>query len=229
MPPKRTLVVECYGGPSIGKTDFVGELFTKLKRRHLHVEQAREFAKRWALSGREIKAIDEYYVFGAQVHEEAELLGQVEVVTTDRPVLLSAIYAELYSPPSVRRGIVAAVRSYYEHTASLGHRRVAVVLPRRHKYVADGRYEDEEQAALVDAVVEDEVGRTMMELNWLSDRRYDDGEDVDSMQAALYRMLRGLDTTLNKPSPFCALYCGDDFTVEDVAVDVVRKVQRGPK
>lgn len=211
MKHRRTLVIECYGGPSIGKTDFVGELFTKLKRRHLSVEQAREFAKRWALSGREIKAIDEYYVFGAQVHEEAELLGQVEVVTTDRPVLLSAIYADLYSPPSVRRGIVAAVRSYYEHTASLGHRRVAVVLPRRHKYIAEGRYEDAEQAALVDAVINNYVGSICAE--WKrSDGMF--GDDFSPVWGFSRFTLCG----------FSALYCGNDFTVEDVAVDVARMI-----
>lgn len=224
--PRRTLVVELYAGPSVGKSTVAAHIYAALKSRRVDVELTREYVKAWVRQGREVSALDEYYILGKQTHDESHLLGQVDVVVSDRPVLLSAVYAELYSPRTVRHGVVAAVRSYYEHTAALGHRRVAIMLPRRHEYVAVGRYEDDEQAQLVDAVVEDELGRTMMELNWLSDASVDEGEDVDSCQAALYRMLRSLDTALDKPSPFIALYGGEDFVVDDVVVDVARMCEK---
>lgn len=154
----RTLVVELHIGPSGGKSTHAGDLYATLKRRNCDAEMAREWVKPWAREGREVKPLDELYVLGCQVHEEASLLGRVAVVVTDRPVLHSSIYAELYGTEAVRRGIFAAVRSYYEQAATDGHRRIAVLLPRRHIYQADGRFEDAAQARHVDTVIENMLG-----------------------------------------------------------------------
>lgn len=148
-----SIVVECYGGPSTGKSVAAADMFAKLKRRHVDAEMAREFAKRYALSGESISALDELYILGSQVREETRLLGRVAVAVSDRPVLMSAVYTEMYSPSHIRDGVVAAVCGYYEESRRRGHVRVAVLLGRRHGYDERGRYEDAATAMLVDEVV----------------------------------------------------------------------------
>jgi hypothetical protein len=163
MPRSRnqtpTIVVEFYGGPSSGKSEAMARLFSLLKQRHIAVEMAPEYAKKWAYEGRQIDGLDEFYVFGKQVGAEAALLGKVAVVVTDRPVLMSSIYTDLYGSDKIRSGVDAAVMAYMDETKLRGHRRIAVLVPRRHAYDHSGRFEDLDQAVVVDEVTRQHVGR----------------------------------------------------------------------
>lgn len=157
--PVNTIVVEFYGGPSSGKSEAMARLFSLLKQRHISVEMAPEYAKKWAYEGRQIDGLDEFYVFGKQVGAEAALLGKVAVVVTDRPVLMSSVYTDLYGSDKIRSGVDAAVMAYMNETKLRGHRRVAVLVPRRHTYDHSGRFEDLDQAVVVDEVTRQHVGR----------------------------------------------------------------------
>ncbi len=156
--PINTIVVEFYGGPSIGKSEAMARLFSLLKQRHVSVEMAPEYAKKWAYEGKRIDGLDEFYVFGKQVGAEAALLGKVAVVVTDRPVLMSSIYTDLYGSDKIRSGVDVAVMAYMDETKLRGHRRVAVLVPRRHAYDHSGRFEDLDQAVVVDEVTRQHVG-----------------------------------------------------------------------
>jgi hypothetical protein len=136
----------------------MARLFSLLKQRHIAVEMAPEYAKKWAYVGRQIDGLDEFYVFGKQVGAEAALLGKVAAVVTDRPVLMSSIYTDLYGSDKVRFGVDAAVMAYMDETKLRGHRRVAVLVPRRHAYDHSGRFEDLDQAVVVDEVTRQHVG-----------------------------------------------------------------------
>lgn len=156
--PVNTIVVEFYGGPSSGKSEAMARLFSLLKQRHIPVEMAPEYAKKWAYEGRQIDGLDEFYVFGKQVGAEAALLGKVAVVVTDRPVLMSSVYTDLYGSDRIRSGVDAAVMAYMDETKLRGHRRIAVLVPRRHAYDHSGRFEDLDQAVIVDEVTRQSVG-----------------------------------------------------------------------
>jgi len=157
--PVNTIVVEFYGGPSSGKSEAMARLFSLLKQRHIAAEMAPEYAKKWAYEGRQIDGLDEFYVFGKQVGAEAALLGKVAVVVTDRPVLMSSVYTDLYGSDKIRSGVDAAVMAYMDETKMRGHRRIAVSVPRRHAYDHSGRFEDLNQAVVVDEVTRQHVGR----------------------------------------------------------------------
>lgn len=163
--PRNTIVVEFYGGPSSGKSEAMARLFSLLKQRHIAVEMAPEYAKKWAYEGRQIDGLDEFYVFGKQVGAEAALLGKVAVVVTDRPVLMSSVYTDLYGSDKIRSGVDAAVMAYMDETKLRGHRRIAVLVLRRHAYDHSGRFEDLDQAVIVDEVTRQHVG-------WLEDAGY---------------------------------------------------------
>jgi hypothetical protein len=163
MPRSRnqtpTIVVEFYGGPSSGKSEAMARLFSLLKQRHIAVEMAPEYAKKWAYEGRQIDGLDEFYILGKQIGAEAALLGKIAVVVTDRPVLMSSVYSGLYAGVRIGEGVKAAVLSYLNETRERGHRRIAVLVPRRHAYDHSGRFEDLDQAVVVDEVTRQHVGR----------------------------------------------------------------------
>ena len=152
---KPTTIIEFYGGPGCGKTEAAHRLCSRLKQAHVPVEMVPEYAKKWAYEQRSIDSLDEFYIFGKQTHAESSLLGKVDVVVTDRPVLLSAVYAELYAERVVATAIAHATLSVYKEVAIRGHRRIAIIVPRKHRYDHRGRFEDAEQAELVDRVIEE--------------------------------------------------------------------------
>lgn len=157
---KPTTVIEVAGGPGAGKSVEVAEMYSELKKRKLprDVEMAREYIKRHVYEGNTIGPLDELYILGNQIREESRLLGHVDVVVSDRPVLLSAVFGMLYAPAEMRDALAAAVRGYYHTSRSMGHRRVLVLLPRRFGYVETGRWESARGAARADAIVEQVVG-----------------------------------------------------------------------
>lgn len=205
----KTIVIEIYGGPSIGKSTCAAELYSAFKHKQVRVEIAHEYVKRWAWEGRPVGAFDAYYILGKQIKEESSLFGKVDVVVSECPVALSATYAELYAPEYVRRGIAAAVRSYYDAVAQVGHRRIAVMLPRRHRYEAEGRFEDEEQALIVDAIIATQLGNFKLETDALREMGAKSPADFE----AFYQLSGAPD------------YCG----IDDIVVDVARLLAGRPK
>lgn len=180
--PISTIVVEFYGGPSSGKSEAMARLFSLLKQRHIAVEMAPEYAKKWAYEGRQIDGLDEFYIFGKQVGAEAALLGKVAVVVTDRPVLMSSVYTDLYGSGKIRSGVDAAVMAYMGETRLRGHRRIAILVPRRHAYDHSGRFENLDQAVLVDEMARLHVGRLSCYDVWLG--LYEGTDDETTRQLA---------------------------------------------
>lgn len=193
MTPKPTTVIEVAGGPGAGKSVEVAEMYSQLKKRQLprDVEMAREYIKRHVYEGTEITALDELYVLGNQIREESRLLGHVDVVVSDRPILLSAVFGMLYAPAPMRDALAAAVRGYYHTSRSLGHRRVLVLLPRRFGYVEAGRWESAAGAQRADAIVEQVVGEIAFDVGFEGLYRFGcEGVGVADVVVDVDRMVR---------------------------------------
>jgi hypothetical protein len=56
--------------------------------------------------------------------------------------------------------------AYMDETKLRGHRRIAVLVPRRHAYDHSGRFEDLDQAVIVDEVTRQHVGELMDAGHW---------------------------------------------------------------
>lgn len=86
-------VINVMAGPGAGKSTLASGLYHAAKRRGWNVELVTEVAKDLVWEGRSIALKNQAYVFGRQMQRLERLQDRVDIVITDSPVLLSAIYA----------------------------------------------------------------------------------------------------------------------------------------
>ena len=91
---KDTLVVNLMGGPGVGKSTYAALLFSKLKEMKIDCELSSEFAKELVWEQRNETFKDELYIFAKQAHRTFRLNGKVDVIITDRPLILTCHYAK---------------------------------------------------------------------------------------------------------------------------------------
>jgi hypothetical protein len=92
------LIVNFYGGPGCGKSTTAAQTFGHLKMAGYRAELVTEFAKdlTWDASMKQLGY--QPLVFAQQAWRLERLRGQVDVVVTDSPLLLSLIYASPEAP-----------------------------------------------------------------------------------------------------------------------------------
>lgn len=91
-------VINLFGQPGAGKSSTAYLLTGKLKSLGINAELASEFAKDLIWSNRLDCMKCQLYMLGEQVYRIERLLGQVEWIICDSPILLSAIYAPIDYP-----------------------------------------------------------------------------------------------------------------------------------
>jgi tRNA uridine 5-carbamoylmethylation protein Kti12 len=88
-----TKVLSLVSGPGVGKSTVAAKLFAALKCDHKSVELCTEYVKSWAWENRKPVDFDQFFFFGKQSRRECSLFGNVDLVVTDAPVLLTSYYA----------------------------------------------------------------------------------------------------------------------------------------
>ncbi len=136
----KTLVVNFFGGPGVGKSSTCAGVFSGLKWHDVNCEMALEFAKDKVWEGSEHVLTNQLYIFGKQYHRIWRLSVKVDVILTDTPILNSLLYYEGGNSHFLKM-VVA------EH-AKL--RNLNILLSREKDYNPAGRLQSEEKAKSLD-------------------------------------------------------------------------------
>lgn len=134
-----TLVTNLFGGPGTGKSTTAAGVFCALKRKGINCELVTEFAKDLVWEKSYNLLPNQIWVFGVQHHRLWRLLGQVDVVVTDAPLLHSILYNQ--QSETLNQLVLA------EH-----HKlnNLNIFLKRTKPFVQTGRYHNEEQSQEID-------------------------------------------------------------------------------
>lgn len=100
MENKNTLVVNLIAPPSAGKSTMAANIFAELKWKGIDCELVSEFAKELVWEQRNETFKDELYIFAKQNHRLFRVDGKVDVIITDRPIILSVFYNNKYGDQS---------------------------------------------------------------------------------------------------------------------------------
>ena len=139
---KDTLIVNLIGGPGVGKSILTAAIFAKLKDAGVDCEMVSEFAKELVWEQRNETFKDELYIFAKQAHRIFRLNGKVEVIITDRPLILTCFYAQNDHELS----------DFCYNRFNL-YNNLNYLLTRKKKYNPNGRNQNEEEAKAVDVGV----------------------------------------------------------------------------
>lgn len=140
----KTLVVNLFAGAGAGKSTTAAGLFERLKWAGIEVELATEYAKDLVWEDRLDTLSNQIYVFGKQHHRVFRLIGKVDVVITDSPLILSAIY----KPDTLSDNFTKVVLEQHNALPSLNF-----FIERTKPYNPKGRCQDEAGAREIDRKV----------------------------------------------------------------------------
>lgn len=134
-------IINFFAGPGAGKSTLAAGLFYKMKQASYNVELVTEYAKQATYEGRHSTLKNQVYILGKQFNRVEMLIGQVEYIITDSPILLSAFYAGIEYPPS-----------FFELVGDL-HKKYDTLnyfVDRTKKYSPIGRSQTEDEARQID-------------------------------------------------------------------------------
>lgn len=141
-----TVIINLFGGPGAGKTTTCADIFSELKHRRVNVEMVLEVAKDFTWEKRHVALECQAYVFGKQYRNIERLMGQVDVIVTDAPLLASCIYAPDYYPPAFKTFVMDMYNRFQNYN---------YVIRRVKPYNPSGRSQTEDGARKIDTTVTD--------------------------------------------------------------------------
>lgn len=148
-----TVIINFFAGPGAGKSTMAASVYAMLKQNRVNAEFVPEFAKELTWRGENDKLDNQLLVTGTQLQRNLDLIGKVDYIITDSPVLLAAAYCKNHIE-------AAAV----EHAARDLNRMPDVFainyfVEREEDYQNAGRNQSKEEAIEIDEFVRDLLSR----------------------------------------------------------------------
>lgn len=138
----NTLVINLFGGPCAGKSTAAAYLFYKLKAAGINCEYVTEFAKDKTWEHNAMSLNCQFYISGKQAYRLARVNGQVDIIVTDSPLLLGAMYTK---DDYIAKACIEEDKKYPFQ--------LNVFLNRNHLYEQAGRNQTEDDAKQIDRLV----------------------------------------------------------------------------
>ncbi len=136
-----TKVINLLAGPGAGKSTLASELFAEMKWDGHSVELVGEFAKEMTWEGHHNILEDQLYVSAMQNRRLQRLLGKVDYIITDSPLILCHVYMSQEYKDGFAK-MMCDLWNLYDNRNYF--------IDRQKKYVAAGRNQTEEEARAVD-------------------------------------------------------------------------------
>lgn len=141
----ETTVINLYGSPCSGKSTIASGLFYKMKIAGFNVELASEWIKGKVYEKAPYPFTDQLYTFANQNKIIRQMIGKVDYVICDSPLLQTCIYQT--REPEIYNQMAYAYYSLY--------RNIDVVLQRNHEFRQEGRVHTEAQSIVIDKKIEE--------------------------------------------------------------------------
>lgn len=138
----KTIVINLFGEPSVGKSTAAMDITANLKRAGVNAEYVSEFAKDKVYEHNEEVFSHQEYIFGKQSFKMGRVRNNVRCIVTDSPLLLNIIYNDddKILGEDFNKVVLKMFNSYENRN---------YVLTRYHKYENEGRRQNEESSAEV--------------------------------------------------------------------------------
>ena len=141
---KNTLVVNLFGGPGCGKSTLMAAIFHQLKLNGYDCEMVTEFMKDLIWEKRTETFKDELYIFAKQNHRLFRVNGKVNIIVTDRPLLLTSVYNQ-----DDKELCDLCLKTFKQYN------NLNFLLKRQTTYQENGRLQSEEDAIRIDKITQD--------------------------------------------------------------------------
>jgi len=138
----QTKVINLFAGPGAGKSTTAAGLFNLMKLSGEKVELVMEYAKDLTYEKNASRLGNQMTILGEQFNRLHRLVGQVEWIITDSPLLLGTMYA---TGPFKSAGFTGTVLWAFDVFDN-----VNFVIDRHKEYVSWGRNQTEDEAKAID-------------------------------------------------------------------------------
>ncbi|KKM97405.1 hypothetical protein LCGC14_1168310 [marine sediment metagenome] len=135
----KTLCVNLFAGAGARKSTIACTVHGLLKTHGITSEYTGEYAKDLAWEGRLTLKVDQMKVFGEQSHRQFRLRGQVDVIISDSPLLLSSVYR---TSDTLMDALILQEHNKYNNMNFFVSRGVS--------YIRKGRHETKKEAIEID-------------------------------------------------------------------------------
>jgi nicotinamide riboside kinase len=175
---KQAIVINLAGGPGCGKSILASDVFSALKKKYVECELSSEYIKRKIREDARKVVQNQIYIFAKQQFQLFGMKDNVQVIITDSPIFLSAVYDDTQCK-NLRQLIMKEFNGYKNFTYLLERND-------KIKYEQEGRYQDLEGAKQVDEKVKKFMKKNDIKYKTLK------GIDSDSLNIIIKDALKAI-------------------------------------